>query len=110
FAPVRAEFAARRRYAYERLWAMGLKPAWPAGAFFFWVPVQELGLTGQVFADRLLREKRALVTPGDFFGPSGAGHVRVSYAVEDGRLREGLGRLAEFVRDLRGVPSEHFHG
>jgi aspartate/methionine/tyrosine aminotransferase len=104
FAAVRTEFAGRRRYAFERLQAMGLKPAWPAGAFFFWVPVPELGLNGQTFTDRLFREKRVLVTPGDFFGPNGARHIRVSYAVEDGRLREGLSRLAEFVRELRSAP------
>ena len=43
------------------------------------------------------------MTPGDLFGPSGAGHVRVSYATEDGRLREGLGRLADLVRSLKGT-------
>jgi aspartate/methionine/tyrosine aminotransferase len=104
FASVRAEFRARRQYAFERLRAMGLKPDWPAGAFFFWVPVRELGLSGREFADHLLQARRVHVTPGDFFGPSGAGHVRLSYAIEDGRLREGLSRLAEFVRGLRGTP------
>jgi aspartate/methionine/tyrosine aminotransferase len=39
-----------------------------------------------------------LVTPGKPFGPCGTGYVRISYAVEDGRLREGLMRLAEFLR------------
>src|SRR5262249_4797338 len=42
----RAEFESRRRYAFERLQGMGLEPAWPAGAFFFWVPVAGLGLDG----------------------------------------------------------------
>jgi aspartate/methionine/tyrosine aminotransferase len=103
FGPMRTEFAARRRYAFERLQSVGLKPAWPAGAFFFWMPVHVFGLSGREFADRLLRAKRVHVTPGDFFGPSGASHIRISYAIEDGRLREGLSRLAEFVRELRGV-------
>jgi aspartate/methionine/tyrosine aminotransferase len=56
-----------------------------------------------VFAERLLRSKKVLVLPGDLFGPSGPAHVRLSYATEDGRLREGLGRLAEFLRELRGT-------
>ena len=100
FAPIKEEFTARRRYAFERLHAMGLKPAWPAGAFFFWVPVQKLGLSGQEFAERLRQEKKVLVWPGRFFGPGGTDYIRLSYAADDGRLREGLARLGDFVRGL----------
>ena len=120
FASIRKEFESRRRYTYERLQAMGLKPVWPAGPFFVWLPIHELGpphpalspgargegvrgLSGIVFARKLLQAKRVLVSPGEFFGPSGAGHVRISYAADDGRLREGLTRLAEFVHDLKGL-------
>jgi aspartate/methionine/tyrosine aminotransferase len=98
FGPVRAEFESRRRYAFERLRAAGLNPPWPAGAFFLWVPVWELGLSGRDFSAALLREKKVRVTPGDLFGPSGAGYVRLSYAAEDGRLHEGLNRLTDFVQ------------
>jgi aspartate/methionine/tyrosine aminotransferase len=105
FAPIRAEFESRRRYGFERLRALGLPAPWPSGAFFFWVPVGQLGISGQVFAERLLRGKKVAVTPGKWFGPSGTGYVRLSYAVEDGRLREGLGRLGEFVREMQ-TPKE----
>jgi hypothetical protein len=44
------------------------------------------------------------VNPGEPFGPSGRDFVRLSYAVDDGRLREGLRRLIEFVRDIRKEP------
>jgi len=106
FRPIWSEFESRRRYAYERLQALGLKPVWPAGAFFFWVPVWELELSGQTFADRLLRDKRVLVTPGNSFGPSGTGYVRISYAIEDGRLREGLSRLGEFLHGRQASLTE----
>jgi aspartate/methionine/tyrosine aminotransferase len=98
---MRDEFAGRRRYAFERLRTMGLNPGWPAGAFFFWVPVWEMGLSGRTFAEGLLREKKVLVTPGDLFGPSGPGYVRLSYAAADGRLREGLNRLDDFLHETR---------
>ena len=97
FEAIRESFDARRHYVGERLRAMGLNPAWPAGGFFFWVPVWELGRSGRAFAEALLREKKVQVTPGDLFGPSGAGYVRLSYAADDGRVHEGLERLAEFV-------------
>ena len=98
FEPVREEFESRRRYAFERLQALGLKPAWPAGAFFFWVNVGDLGWSGRAFVGLLLRAKNVLVTPGDCFGPSGTSYIRLSYAADDGRLREGLARLADLLR------------
>jgi aspartate/methionine/tyrosine aminotransferase len=103
FEGLAAELRARRQYGRERLQAMGLQPGWPAGAFFFWVPVAPLGLSGWRFAELLQRKQAVRVCPGELFGPSGAGHVRLSFAVEDGRLREGLSRLAEFVRTLSGA-------
>ncbi len=105
FVPVLDGFTARRRYATERLRGLGLNVAWPAGGFFLWVPVWQLGLSGRAFADSLLLERKVLVTPGDLFGPSGTGFVRISFATEDGRLREGLNRLAAFVQKTRTAPA-----
>lgn len=101
FRPILAEFESRRRYAFERLQAIGLTPAWPAGAFFLWVNVKHLAMSGQAFRERLFQACKVLVTPGSLFGPSGGDHVRISYATDDGRFREGLTRLAEFVRQPR---------
>jgi aspartate/methionine/tyrosine aminotransferase len=106
FQPIWSDFESRRRYAYERLQALGLKTTWPAGAYFFWLPVWQLDISGRAFAERLLAEKKVLVTPGDLFGPSGPGYIRLSYAVEDGRLREGLTRLAEFLHGRKAAPVE----
>ena len=61
--------------------------------------------TGRAFAERLLKEQRVLVGPGCAFGRGGDDFVRISFAAEDGRLREGLARLAAFVRLLRGEPA-----
>jgi aspartate/methionine/tyrosine aminotransferase len=106
FAPVLEDFASRRRYAFERLRALELRADWPAGGFFLWMPVWQLGLSGREFAEQLLRTKKVLVTPGDPFGPSGKGYIRISFAIEDGRLREGLARLTEFVRGLGAAPTQ----
>jgi aminotransferase len=104
-APVddwRDELAARRRYVFERLRSLELSAGWPAGAFFFWISVWELGLSGREFAEALLREHKVRVAPGDLFGPSGVGYIRLSYAIDEGRLQEALNRLASFVEGLRG--------
>ncbi len=94
-------FGAKRQYAVDRLRAMGLEPETPGGGYFVWVSVAGLGTDGRSFAERLLKGARVLVGPGVAFGPSGSGHVRVSFAADDGRLREGLNRMAAFVEQLK---------
>ncbi len=104
FAPMLAEFNSKKQYTLDRLRSMGFEPTTPAGGFFTWVPLSQLNLDGRAFAERLLREYRVLVGPGAAYGPSGDGAIRVSFAAEDGRLREGLKRLERFVKELRGLP------
>ena len=59
------------------------------GTFFVWVRLPE-GVT----AERLLREHRVAVAPGEGFGPSGAGWARISLAVSDEAIDLGADRLA----------------
>ena len=93
---MKADFATRREYVREQLQAMNLEP-WAASAgFFFWVPVPN-GESGRAFAQRLLSETGVLVNPGHVFGPSGEAFVRISFATDEGRLRLGLERVAEFL-------------
>jgi len=105
FQPLRNEFDARRHYVCERLTGLGLKPVWPAGGYFVWLPVRELGVSGQAFAEQLRTTRKALVWPGNHFGPGGADFVRISFGGEDGRLREGLSRVANLVRELQAEPA-----
>ena len=58
------------------------------GTFFAWFRLPE-GLT----FERLLAEHRVAIAPGEGFGSRGAGHARISLAVPDESLDEGLGRL-----------------
>jgi aspartate/methionine/tyrosine aminotransferase len=80
----------------EQLLGMGLEPWEAAAGFFFWTAVPN-GESGRTFAQRLLSETGVLVNPGHVYGPSGETFVRVSFATDEGRLREGLIRLAKFV-------------
>jgi aminotransferase len=63
------------------------------GTFFFWVE-----RPNGVSADELLAEHGVAVAPGEGFGPSGAGWMRLSLAVPDDRLDLGLERLAGAYR------------
>jgi aspartate/methionine/tyrosine aminotransferase len=98
FAPLQEQFAARRRYAFDRLRALGLEPVWPHGAFFLWVGVPAGWRRGHDFADTLLATRRVRVLPGELFGPSGKGFFRLSYVADEGRLEEGLNRIGELIK------------
>jgi aspartate/methionine/tyrosine aminotransferase len=91
----------KRDYTIDRLRGMGLEPDRPRGGFFVWVSVAGLGLDGRTLAARLFREQQVQVGPGCAFGPGGEGHIRISFATDDGRLREGLARMATFIEKLK---------
>jgi succinyldiaminopimelate transaminase len=46
----------------------------PAGGFYLWAPVED----AWAFTGRLARDGGALVSPGEFYGTAGSGHVRVA--------------------------------
>ena len=105
FEPVLQQLRDRRQYAFERLKGMGLEPTWPAGGIAIWVSVAPLKIDGRTFAEKLLRDRRVLVGPGCAYGPSGTNCIRVSFAAEEGRLREGLSRIGRFVEGLKNPES-----
>jgi aspartate/methionine/tyrosine aminotransferase len=72
----------------------------PAGAFYIMADVSRSRLGSRDFALRLLRERGVAVAPGSAFGKLGKDAVRISLASSDQDLREGVGRLAEFVNEL----------
>jgi aminotransferase len=39
--------------------------------------------------------------PGNAFGPSGDGHVRMCYATSEEKIREALVRIGRFVEHVR---------
>jgi aspartate/methionine/tyrosine aminotransferase len=96
-----ARFRAKRNYTLDRLSAMGLEAEAPGSGYFAWVPVGGLGLCGRAFAERVMREEGVFVGAGCAFGPSGTNFVRISFAGDDGRLREGLHRVGAFVARVR---------
>jgi aspartate/methionine/tyrosine aminotransferase len=56
----------------------------PSGAFYLWAPApggDAWGLT-----KRLAVEAGALVSPGELYGPAGAGHVRIAAVQPDDRI------------------------
>ena len=61
---------------------------------------ERAGLSTRELAARLLEEYGVAVLPGTDFGPGGAGHLRLSFAVPPAELDLALERIRECVSDL----------
>ena len=87
----------RRRLALLRdgLEAVGLPAPAPEGGFYLWVPVPaSVPGGGWGLTERLALAGGLLVSPGEFYGPDGAGFVRVAVVQPTDRLELVIGRLA----------------
>jgi LL-diaminopimelate aminotransferase len=85
-------YARRRDLLAKGLREVGLEVNVPRATPYFWVAVPE-GYTSTSFTELMLEQASVLVSPGDSYGPSGAGYVRLSLTVPDSRLEEAVDRM-----------------
>jgi aspartate/methionine/tyrosine aminotransferase len=98
---------ARYRNRLDRLSAVlgsvGLDATVPAGTFYLWVPAPAWAVTtgrregrdgAWVLAEALADAGGMLVSPGEFYGEAGAGHVRIAVVQPDDRIELVARRLA----------------
>lgn len=96
------QYNRRRNLVVKSFNDMGLPCFEPGGAFYAFPQVSVTGLSSEQFAEELLKEEKVAVVPGNAFGESGEGFIRVSYAASVEDLGEALRRLSKFIR-RRGV-------
>ncbi|MCL5057209.1 MAG: aminotransferase class I/II-fold pyridoxal phosphate-dependent enzyme [Actinobacteria bacterium] len=92
------QYNRRRHMVMQSFKEMGLHCFEPGGAFYAFPDIIPTGLAAEEFAERLLREEKVAVIPGNAFGPSGEGFVRCSYAASMEDLGEAFRRMTSFVR------------
>ena len=95
------QFGMRRGLMVSNLNRMGLTCADPLGAFYVFPSIRSTGLSSDEFCQRLLEEQKVAVIPGNAFGQSGEGHVRISYSYSVEHLIEALRRIELFVEGLK---------
>ena len=74
----------------------------PEGGMFVLLDIRNTGLGSEGFARELLRQEYVAVLPCDSFGPSAAGHLRVSLTAPEPRLAEAGRRIVRFAAALGG--------
>ena len=75
----------------------GLSCKCPQGAFYIFINIEKLGMSGQEFAGRLLDEAGVAMVPGDVFGTEGGHYARMSFANSYENIVEGCRSLKAWV-------------
>jgi aminotransferase len=96
-AQMAAEYQKRRDEALQLLQAMPDVVATPAGGSFFLFPRFLRFSDDKDLARRLLEEAHVATVPGSAFGPTGAGHLRLSVSCDLPTIREGLERVHRWL-------------
>lgn len=97
---MKEDYLKRRNFLVNRLNRMGLKTNMPHGTFYVFCNIQSTGLDSETFCERLLQEQKVACVPGNAFGNSGEGYVRISYAYSIDHIKEAVVRLEQFLKDL----------
>ena len=97
-ATMRDAYRARRDLVCERLSGVpGLRCQRPEGGMFVMLDIRGTGQSAYGFSDGLLDVAGISVLAGDAFGPSAAGHVRLSLGVSEETLRKACDRIVDYV-------------
>ena len=78
----------------------GLRAELPEGGMFVLLDVRGTGLSSVAFADGLLDAHGVATLSADAFGPSAIGHLRISLAAPDDRIRQAADRIARYAKSL----------
>jgi len=95
------EFTRRRELTIDCLDKMKIPFVEPKGAFYVFPSIREFGLSSEKFADCLLEEARVAVVPGNAFGDSGKGYIRLSFTSPYEEIKQGLKRMEIAIGRLR---------
>lgn len=80
----------------------GLRVHRPEAGMFTLLDVRATGLSGEAFARSLLEEQSVAAMPGESFGSSLGGWLRISLTQDDARVAEAIRRIAAHAARLQG--------
>jgi len=95
------EFERRRDFLSEAVDRLpGFSCPKPEGAFYLFPSIRETGFSGIELSRLLLKKAGVATVAGEYFGPQGAGHLRLSYANSLENLREAAEKMAAVAGEL----------
>lgn len=96
---MKADYLNRRNLICSRLNRMGLTTNTPHGTFYVFPNITKTGLTSEEFCAKLLEEEKVACVPGNAFGESGEGFIRISYAYSLDHIKEACDRIEHFLQN-----------
>lgn len=96
---MRKEYDRRRKYLLREFERLGLDCFEPEGAFYCFPCIKKYNMTSMDFSTELLEQEHVVVVPGDAFGSSGEGFIRISYAYSLEALKEAIKRIEKFLNN-----------
>ncbi|MBN1294893.1 MAG: pyridoxal phosphate-dependent aminotransferase [Candidatus Latescibacteria bacterium] len=96
-AEMTAAYKKRRDAVVDILRKHGLYQYTPSGAFYILIDISRTGRNSTDFAVELLNKKKVAVAPGETFGQTTKNYIRVSFAIEIEKLKEGMNILCEKI-------------
>ncbi len=94
------QYNMRRGLIVDSLNRMGLTCFDPQGAFYAFPSIKSTGLSSEEFCEQLLLSQKVAVVPGNAFGQSGEGFVRISYSYSVEHIVEALRRIELFLQSI----------
>ncbi|MFC1576628.1 aminotransferase class I/II-fold pyridoxal phosphate-dependent enzyme, partial [Candidatus Omnitrophota bacterium] len=86
----------RRDILVESLNKLGWEIEKPKATFYVWAPVLKRHTSASLAAE-LLEKADVVATPGNGFGQSGEGYIRMALTVDESRLKEAAARIAKII-------------
>lgn len=69
----------------------------PRGAFYCFPSIKNSGMNSEDFCEKLLKEEKVAVVPGNAFGSCGEGYIRCCYAASVANIEEAIERMGRFL-------------
>ena len=98
---MKTEYEMRKNFIVGSFEKLGLKCFVPKGAFYCFPCIKSTGLSSEEFCTRLIKEKSVAVVPGNAFGESGEGFIRVSYCNSLANISEAMKRIEQFLVEIK---------
>ena len=102
-------YRSRRDALCEGLARLGWDVTPPKAGMFVWVPIPEpwrSRMSTMDFAMMLLEKGNVAVSPGNGFGPTGEGFLRMSLVENENRLKQAVRQIKQCLRDAEGQFAE----
>jgi LL-diaminopimelate aminotransferase len=90
-----AIYQRRRDLVCDALGQAGVDVSRPKGTIYVWAPVPAGFESAAAYCEHVLEHAAVVISPGDAYGPSGAGFFRISLTTPEDRLVEAVERIRE---------------